>query len=89
MIKKLLLTIAAVLCATALFAQKSEWGGVKGTVVNRAGRAPIAGAVMTFSQSGETVAAVTSDAEGKFLVEGLENGIYDMTIKAPGFLMPM
>ena len=86
MIKKLLLTIAAVLCATALFAQKSEWGGVKGTVVNRAGRAPIAGAVMTFSQSGETVAAVTSDAEGKFLVEGLENGIYDMTIKAPGFL---
>ena len=85
MIKKLLLTIAAVLCATALFAQ-SEWGGVKGTVVNRAGRAPIAGAVMTFSQSGETVATVTSDAEGKFLVEGLENGIYDMTIKAPGFL---
>ena len=46
MIKKLLLTIAAVLCATALFAQKSEWGGVKGTVVNRAGRAPIAGAVI-------------------------------------------
>jgi hypothetical protein len=36
MIKKLLLTIAAVLCATSLFAQKSDWGGVKGTVANRA-----------------------------------------------------
>ena len=28
----------------------------------------------------------TSDADGKFLVEMLPNGIYDMTVKAPGFL---
>ena len=85
MIKKLLLTIAAVLCAASLLAQ-SDWGGVTGTVVNRAGRAPIAGAALTLSQNGETVAATTSDSEGKFLVEGLPNGIYDMTVKAPGFL---
>ena len=85
MIKKLLLTIAAVLCATGLFAQ-AEWGGVKGTVVNRAGRAPIAGAALTLSQNGETVAAATSDADGKFLVEGLPNGMYDLMIKADGFL---
>ncbi len=85
MIKKLLLTIAAVLCAASLLAQ-SDWGGVTGTVVNRAGRAPIAGAALTLSQNGETVAATISDAEGKFLVEGLPNGIYDMTVKAPGFL---
>ena len=85
MIKKLLLTIAAVLCASALFAQ-SEWGGVKGTVVNRAGRAPIAEAAITLTQNGEAVAATTSDADGKFLIEQLPNGMYDMTIKAPGFL---
>ena len=64
MIKKLLLTIAAVLCAASLLAQ-SDWGGVTGTVVNRAGRAPIAGAALTLSQNGETVAATISDAEGK------------------------
>ena len=86
MIKKLLLTIATVLCATALFAQQSEFGGVKGTVVNRAGRAPIAGASLTISQFGETLAAATSDADGSFLIEGLPNGMYDMTVKAPGFL---
>ena len=86
MIKKVLLTIAAVLCATAMFAQKSDWGGVKGTVVNRAGRAPIANATLTLSQNGEAVETATSDAEGKFLVEGLPNGIYDMTVKADGFL---
>ena len=85
MIKKLLLTIAAVLCATGLFAQ-GEWGGVKGTVVNRAGRAPIAGAELILSQGGEKVASATSDADGKFLIEALPNGMYDMVVKAPGFL---
>ena len=85
MIKKALLFIAALLCSSALFAQ-GDWGGVKGTVVNRAGRTPIADAAITLSQGGETVASATSDAEGKFLIENLPNGIYDMTIKAPGFL---
>ena len=85
MIKKLILTIAAVLCAASLFAQ-GQWGGVKGTVVNRAGRAPIAGADITLSLKGETAATATSDSEGRFLVEGLQNGVYDMTVKANGFL---
>ena len=85
MTKRLLLTIAAVLCTLSLFAQ-SQWGGVKGTVVNRAGRAPIAGADITLSQKGETAATATSDSEGRFLVEGLQNGVYDMTVKANGFL---
>ena len=87
MIKKLLLTtIAAVLCSLSLLAQKSDWGGVKGTVVNRAGKAPIASAVIMLSQNGTEQATATTDAEGKFLIEGLQNGIYDMTVKAPGFL---
>ena len=85
MIKKLFLTIAAVLCAMGLFAQ-NDWGGVKGTVVNRAGRAPIAGAELTLSQGGANVASATADAEGKFLIEALPNGMYDMVVKAPGFL---
>ena len=85
MIKKLLLIFAAVLCAASLFAQ-SPWGGVKGTVVNRAGRAPIAGADITLSQKGEIAATAAADSEGRFLVEGLQNGVYDMTVKANGFL---
>ena len=86
MIKKVLLTIAAILCSIALFAQKNDWGGVKGTVVNRAGRAPIAGAELVISQSGEEMASAVSDAEGKFLIENLPNGMYDMTVRASGFL---
>lgn len=67
MIKKVLSTIAMLLCTFALFAQ-SEWGGVKGTVVNRAGRAPIADAALTLSQNGETVATAVSDADRKSVV---------------------
>ena len=85
MIKKILLTIAAVLCSIALFAQ-SNWGGVKGTVVNRAGRAAVAQAEIVLSQNGKQVAAAQADSEGRFLVEGLENGMYDITVKANGYL---
>ena len=85
MTKKLLLTIAAVLCSTGLFAQ-SLGGGVKGTVVNRAGRAPIADAVLVISQGGQSVASANSAEDGTFLIEGLSDGMYDMTVKAPGFL---
>ena len=86
MIKRLLLTFAAILCALSLFAQQSDWGGVKGTVVNRAGRAAVPQAVIVLSQNGQTVESAQADSEGAFLVEGLPNGMYDMTVKAQGFL---
>ena len=86
MIKKVLLSIAAVICTLAVHAQESDWGGVKGTVVNRAGRQPIAEAELVISQRGEKVASAVSGADGKFLIENLPNGMYDMTVKAAGFL---
>ena len=73
-------------CSLLVFAQRNDWGGVKGTVVNRAGRAPIAGAAITLAQAGETVATAVSDADGKFLIEALPNGMYDLTVNANGFL---
>ena len=85
MTKRLLLTIAAVLCSTGLFAQ-SLVGGVKGMVVNRAGRAPIADAVLVISQGGQSIASANSAEDGTFLIEGLSDGMYDMTVKATGFL---
>ena len=86
MIKRLVLTFAAVFCTLSLFSQSGDWGGVKGTVVNRAGRAAVPQAVVVLSQNGQTVSSAQADGEGAFLVEGLPNGMYDMTVKAPGFL---
>ncbi len=83
--KKILLFITAALCSLSLFGQSLD-GGVKGTVVNRAGRAPIAEAVITLVQGSEIFAEAVTDADGKFLVEGLPDGVYDMTIKVAGYL---
>ncbi len=83
--KRIAVFIAAALCSLSLFAQ-SDMGGVKGTVVNRAGRAPIAEALVTLIQGDEIQAEAVTDADGKFLVEGLPNGIYEMVIKVEGYL---
>ncbi len=83
--KKILLFVVAVLCSLSLVAQTLD-GGVKGTVVNRAGRVPIAYAQITLTMAGETVATATSDSEGRFIIESLQDGVYDMRIVASGFL---
>ena len=79
MIKKIFTLSAALLLSLTLFAQ--TWtGGVKGTVVNRAGRIPVAGAQLTLSKGSELVADVKSASDGSFLVENLEDGVYSMTV---------
>ena len=85
MFRKLILILSAVLCSAVMFAQPA--GGVKGTVVNRAGRLPIGNAEIVISPYGstETVAQGTADSEGKFLFTGLEDGMYNMLVKAPGY----
>ena len=82
MFRKLIVAFATVLCSATLLAQT---GGVKGTVVNRSGRMPVQGAAVTLSLNGEKVASGNAGTDGKFLFEGLENGIYQMTVKAEGF----
>ena len=83
--KKVLLFITVMFCSFSLFAQ-SDMGGVKGTVVNRAGRVPVAHAVITLSQDGEAVASGQSGEDGKCLFEVLLNGMYEMKVEAPGFV---
>ena len=82
MYRKILLTIAAALCAMTLLAQT---GGVKGQVVNRIGRTPVPDATVTISQGGQTVAQGTSGADGRFIFEDLADGIYEMHVEASGY----
>ncbi len=83
--KKILLFIAVALCSLSLAAQPGR-GGVKGTVVNRAGRTPIAQAQITLSISGEVVATAVSDFGGQFIIEPVPDGVYSMKVEAEGFL---
>jgi hypothetical protein len=85
MIKKLTLAFAALLVGLGLSAQTFT-GGVKGTVISRADRTPVAEATLVLYQGTAEIATVTSDAEGRFFIEDLDNGVYDLVIQAPDFL---
>jgi len=83
--KKLILAASALLCCAALFAQTFT-GGVKGTIVSRQDRSPVAGAALTLYQGTEQIAATTADKDGNFLISNLDNGVYDLVIVSDDFL---
>ena len=85
MIKKLTLATVALLLSLGLSAQTFT-GGVRGTVVSRTDRSPVPGAVLVLYQGTAEVATVTSGDDGRFLIEDLDNGIYDLVIQAPDYL---
>ncbi len=87
MVKKLLLAAAALIASFSLSAQTvGGVGGVKGTVVNRAGRVPVPGAQITIAKGQNILISASSKSDGTFLFDGLDNGTYQMTVSADGFL---
>ena len=80
-----MLSIALVAASFSLWGQLPT-GGVKGVVVNRAGRIPVPAAEVIISRDGARVAAATTNAEGAFLIEALADGMYDMRVSADGFV---
>ena len=80
---RLILALAALLVSISAFAQS---GGVKATVVNRNGRAPISNArVLIVDSDANVVVDANANADGTFLFEGLADGDYRLTVSANGF----
>ena len=80
---RLILALAALLVSISAFAQS---GGVKATVVNRNGRAPISNArVLIVDSEANVVVDANANADGTFLFEGLADGDYRLTVSANGF----
>ena len=83
---KKLLTIAAALLVCGAALAQSLTGGIKASVVNRAGRAPIPGAKVELFQAGESIATANADSKGAFLFDHLSDGNYNIRVSAPGFI---
>lgn len=77
-----LLIVVLALCTTG-FAQT---GGIKGTVVNRSGRAPIQDAKIELFSNGETVGRHITGVDGFFCFEAIADGRYTLIMQAEGFL---
>ena len=81
--KKLFATLTLALLALSLLAQT---GGIKGVIVNRSGRTPIAGAVLKLSAEGVEQASATTLPDGSFSFDKLPNGSYQIEVESPGFM---
>ena len=82
---RLTLTLCSLLfLPLALLAQPT--GGVTGTVVSRTDRNPVQGASIVLLQGAAELAAAQTDEAGRFRIEGLEDGMYDLVVAAPEFL---
>lgn len=84
MLKRIFVIICALALSASLSAQDYT-GGVKGTVVSRQGRLPVPGASIVLSRSGEQVASLSTPTNGTFLIEGIADGVYAMTVTAEGY----
>ena len=82
--KGIMMILSVMLTAFPVMAQDFS-GGVRGSVVNRAGRAPVSGATVVLSQGSEVLSASNVGADGKFEVRGLEDGQYVLKVTADGF----
>lgn len=83
--KKLSLIIAALLLSIMALS-KEYTGGIKATVINREGRIPIKGALVQLFLNGEKLSDCTTDSEGAFIFENLENANYTLEVSAPSFI---
>jgi hypothetical protein len=79
---KFLLPFLILLSVAAASAQTT--GGVKGKIRDEKGN-PIAEAKIIVRQADKEIKSATSGAKGEFLIEGLQPGVYNLTVSKTGF----
>ena len=85
MLRKLSIAAAALL-VSVLMAAQIPTGGVKGTIVSRGDRSPVAGASLKLMLGAETVATTSSSEDGTFSVEALADGMYTLVIDSDDYM---
>lgn len=70
---------------TFIAAAQTPTGGIEAAVVDRAGRAPIAGATVELEQDGQALDIITTAQDGKFMFRELADGNYILSIGADGY----
>ena len=85
MSRSLFITFVFVVCVASVFSQRSS-GSLRGQVADEFGGLIIGATVTVTSASGVEKNAIT-DAEGRYVVNGLDPGTYIVKAVAPGFAL--
>ena len=82
--KRLIFVLLAVLISIPLFVAHGAGGRIEGKVTDPKG-APVAGANVTvINQTTKQEFTAVTDAQGRYKVEGLPAGVYDVSVIATG-----
>ena len=82
-LRKVLLLIS-LLAFSSVFAFAQETGGIKGKIRTSDGDG-ISGATVTARQDGKDLKSVAADKKGKFVLDGLKPGIYNLVFEKSGY----
>ncbi len=74
-----------VLSSTVPAAAQAESATISGLVVDGRSALPVAGATVTLSQAGTSVASSTTDSGGRYQLSSINPGVYAVTVGAPGY----
>lgn len=85
MFRKLLFATILLLASFTTYGQQHS-GGVKGTIISRADRSPITNAQIVLKLNSEEIAIAMTDNQGRFSIENLPDGIYELNIKATDYI---
>ena len=83
--KRLALIVVAVLLAIPLFVVHGAGGRIEGKITDPKGGAISGASVTVTNQTSKQEFTAVTDAQGRYKVEGLPAGVYDVVIKAKGF----
>jgi hypothetical protein len=72
-----------ILSCTFAFGQST--GGIKGKVRAARGGKSVGGATVTARAKGQDVKTATTDAKGEFVIDGLEDGLYNLVFTKSGY----
>jgi len=81
---KNLVGLAFILAFSSVFATAQDFGGVKGKVRTTKGDS-ISGVEIIARQKGEDVKSIMSDSGGKFVLDGLKEGLYNIVFSKNGY----
>ena len=84
MLRKLNLLFVSILLTVTYGFSQSGLGTIRGSVIDKESKEFIPNSVITVKQNGSVRANATTDFDGKFQINSLSPGAYDVEISNPG-----
>src|SRR5487761_787020 len=78
-------SIFVLFCTLSIFGQGITNGSIAGTVLDQKGAVVVGANVTALSKSTNVSYSGTTNSTGYFTIQNLPNGLYTVTVQAPGF----